>query len=100
MSSQEFWGCLFLGVGVKGCCADYNYVGKSSEKEIGGGFRVSGRNVNLWVRVYDTEYGRRVRLTVSYNDGYRWINTPPLWMDRNLLEEFIMRLGKLSDALR
>lgn len=75
-------------------------VGKSSEKEIGGGFRVSGRDVNLWVRVYDTEYGRRVRLTVSYNDGYRWINTPPLWMDRNLLEEFIMRLGKLSDALR
>jgi len=46
------------------------------------------------------DVGRRVRLTVSYNDGYRWINTPPLWMDRNLLEEFIMRLGKLSDTLR
>ena len=46
------------------------------------------------------DVGRRVRLAVSYNDGYRWINAPPLWMDRNLLEEFIMRLGKLSDALR
>ena len=74
-------------------------VGKSSEKELEGSFRVSGRDVNLWVRVYDTEYGRRVRLTISYNDGYRWINTPPLWMDKNLLEEFIMRLGKLSNTL-
>ena len=74
-------------------------VGKSSGKELEGGFRVSGRDVNLWVRIYETEYGRRVRLTVSYNDGHRWINTPPLWMDKNLLEEFIMRLGKLSNTL-
>jgi len=75
-------------------------VEKSGGKELDGGFRVSGRDVNLWIRVYDTEYGRRVRLTISYNDGYRWINTPPLWMDRSLLEEFIMRLNKLSNTLR
>lgn len=74
-------------------------VGKSSGKELEGGFRVSGRDVNLWVRVYDTEYGKRVRLTISYNDGYKWINTPPLWLDRNLLGEFITRLNRLFSNL-
>jgi len=74
-------------------------VERSGEKELEGGFRVSGRNVNLWVRVYQTEYGRRVRLTVSYNDGYRWINTPPIWMDKGLLDEFLTRLSRLSATL-
>lgn len=74
-------------------------VERSGVKELEGGFRVSGRNVNLWVRVYETEYGRRVRLTVSYNDGYRWVNTPPLWMDKRLLDKFVDRLGRLSARL-
>lgn len=74
-------------------------IERSSDKELGGGFRISGKGVNLWVRVYQTEYGRRVRLTVSYYDGMRWINTPPLWMDKELLERFIWRLNALSKAL-
>lgn len=74
-------------------------VERSGEKELEGGFRVSGRNVNLWVRVYETEYGRRVRLTVSYNDGYRWINTPPIWLGKNLLDELVARLSRISATL-
>jgi len=55
--------------------------------------------VNLWVRIYQTDYGRRVRLTISYNDGVKWVNTPPLWMGRSLLKEFIERLNRVSATL-
>jgi len=74
-------------------------VERSSGKELSGGFRVSGRGVNLWVRVYQTDYGRRVRVTMSYFDEGRWVNTPPLWMDRELLERFTGRLNALSKVL-
>ncbi|RLF10725.1 MAG: hypothetical protein DRJ69_02755 [Thermoprotei archaeon] len=74
-------------------------IERGSEKELEGGFRVSGRNVNLWVRVYHTNYGKRVRLTVSYNDGYRWVNTPPIWLGRDLLDELVARLSRISAML-
>ncbi|RLI05210.1 hypothetical protein DRO22_03095, partial [Candidatus Bathyarchaeota archaeon] len=57
-------------------------VERRGDRELGGGFRVSGRGVNLWVRVYQTDYGTKARITVSYSDGVNWINTPPLWVDR------------------
>lgn len=74
-------------------------VERSGDKELSGGFRVSGRGVNLWVRIYQTDYGRRVRVTMSYFDGARWVNTPPLWMDSELCQRFAGRLNTLSRVL-
>ena len=74
-------------------------VERSSDKELSGGFRISGKGVNLWVRVYQTDFGRRMRLTISFFDGVRWVNTPPLWIDRRLCERIIARLSMLSEVL-
>ncbi len=68
-------------------------------RELSGGFKVSGRKVNLWVRIYDTEYGRKARITISFHDGTRWINTPPIWLNKNLCEELSLRLRKISEKL-
>ena len=74
-------------------------VEKSSDKELSGGFRVSGKGVNLWVRVYQTDFGRRMRVTISFFDGGRWVNTPPIWIGRRLCERIIARLSMLSEVL-
>lgn len=74
-------------------------VKKSSEKELSGGFRLSGRGVNLWVRIYQTEFGKRARLTISFFDGVKWINTPPLWIDGELCGKLAERLQSISRML-
>jgi len=74
-------------------------VERSNENEVEGGFRVSGRNVTLWVRPYQTRFGYRLRLTVSFRDeaaGGGWVNTPALWLDGKAVEEFARRLTDLS----
>ncbi len=74
-------------------------VERKGSRELSGGFRVSGRKVNLWVRIYDTEFGRRVRITMSYHDGVRWVNTPPIWLNKDLCVEVSERLRKISEKL-
>lgn len=44
-------------------------VNKSGDKDLEGAFKISGKGVNLWVRVYSANYGNRARITVSYIDG-------------------------------
>ena len=72
---------------------------KSSEKELEGGFRVSGKNVNLWVRIYQTEFGAKARITLSYFEEGRWITTPPLWIDKKLAEGIAGRMSVIADML-
>ena len=74
-------------------------IEKKSSRELSGGFKVSSRKVNLWVRVYDTEFGRKVRITMSFHNGVRWVNTPPIWLNKDLCEEFSQRLRKISEKL-
>lgn len=74
-------------------------IEKKGNREIEGGFRVSSRRVNLWVRIYDTEFGKRMRITMSYYDGVRWVNTPPIWLSRDLCEELLARLKRISEKL-
>jgi len=74
-------------------------VERSSTKELDGGFRVSGKGVNLWIRVYQTDYGKRVRITVSYLKEGRWITTPALWIDKTLMDRFLKRLKSISSVL-
>lgn len=74
-------------------------VERKGVRELSGGFKVSGRKVNLWVRIYDTEFGRKVRITVSFYDGIRWVNTPPIWLNKSLCEEFSARLKSISEKL-
>ena len=74
-------------------------VERRGDRELGGGFRVSGRGVNLWVRVYQTDYGTKARITVSYSDGVNWINTPPLWVDKKICMEISSRLDRISQTL-
>ena len=74
-------------------------VERRGDRELDGGFRVSGKGVNLWVRVYQTDYGVKARITVSYNDGVNWINTPPLWIDKETCMEISSRLERISQTL-
>jgi len=74
-------------------------IEKKGVREISGGFKVSGKKVNLWVRIYDTEFGRKARITVSFYDGTRWVNTPPIWLNKNLCEELSIRLRRVSEKL-
>ncbi len=74
-------------------------VERSSAKELDGGFRVSGKGINLWIRVYQTDYGKRVRITISYLEDGRWITTPALWIDKTLMDRFLSRLSIISSVL-
>lgn len=74
-------------------------VEKSGERELEGSFKISGKGVNLWVRVYSTNYGKRARVTVSYFDGSQWKNTPALWIDKKLYTQLSEHLKKLADNL-
>jgi len=74
-------------------------VERRGDRELDGGFRVSGKGVNLWVRVYHTDYGTKARITVSYNDGEKWINTPPLWIDKDTCREISSRLDRIFKTL-
>jgi hypothetical protein len=44
-------------------------VERTGEKEVEGAFKISAKGVNLWVRIYRTNFGGRVKVTVSYVEG-------------------------------
>jgi hypothetical protein len=46
-------------------------VERTGEKEVEGAFKISAKGVNLWVRVYRTNFGGRVKVTVSYLEAKR-----------------------------
>jgi len=50
-------------------------VEKSGDKEVEGAFKISAKNVNLWVRICNTGYGKRARITMSYLEDGVWKNT-------------------------
>jgi hypothetical protein len=64
-----------------------------------GVFKISGKGINLWVRIYSTNYGNKARITVSYLEGTEWKNTPALWIDKRLCIQLTERLEKLADDL-
>jgi len=35
-------------------------VEKSVNKEVEGAFKISAKNVNLWIRIYNTGYGKEL----------------------------------------
>ncbi len=74
-------------------------VEKSGEKEVDGAFKISGKGVNLWVRIYNTGYGSRARITVSYLENGIWKNTPALWIDKRLCAQLAQKLQKLEGKL-
>ena len=74
-------------------------VEKGGEKEVEGAFKISGKGVNLWVRIYNTEYGKRARITVSYLEGGVWKNTPAIWIDRKLCAQLAEKLLKIEAEL-
>jgi hypothetical protein len=74
-------------------------VEKRGERELEGSFKISGKGVNLWVRVYSTNYGKTARITISYLDGSHWKNTPALWINKRLCLQLAERIKKLEDKL-
>jgi hypothetical protein len=64
-----------------------------------GSFKISGKGVNLWVRIYRTDYGNRVKLTVSYLEANEWRNTPAIWLDGRTCAQLVERLKKLADKM-
>ncbi|MEM0313703.1 MAG: hypothetical protein QW056_02275 [Candidatus Bathyarchaeia archaeon] len=74
-------------------------VEKSGEKELDGAFRISAKGVNLWVRIYNTGYGGRARITVSYFEDGVWKTTPAIWIDKNLCNQLIEKLLMLEEKL-
>lgn len=74
-------------------------VEKSGDKELDGAFKISGKGVNLWVRIYNTGYGNKARITVSYLEDGVWKNTPAIWIDKRLCSKFVEKLLKLEGKL-
>ena len=74
-------------------------VEKGGEKEVEGAFKISGKGVNLWVRIYNTGYGKSARITVSYLEDGVWKNTPAIWVDRKLCSKLVEKLLKLEEKL-
>jgi len=74
-------------------------VEKSGDKEVEGAFKISAKNVNLWVRIYNTGYGKRARITISYLEDGVWKNTPPIWMDKKLCVQLAEKLLKIEGKL-
>jgi hypothetical protein len=71
-----------------------------SNKEIEGGFQLTSKDVNIWVRLYKTEIGLRIRLTTSFrNEEGKWINTPPIWIDKELANELSEAFSELSKKM-
>jgi hypothetical protein len=74
-------------------------VERSSEKEVEGAFKISAKGVNLWVRVYRTNFGGRVKVTVSYLEGNGWKQTPAIWLDAKTCAQLAERLKNIADKL-
>jgi len=74
-------------------------VEKTGKKEVEGAFKISAKGVNLWVRIYNTEYGSRARITMSYLEDGVWKNTPAIWMDKELCAQLIEKLLKIEGKL-
>lgn len=65
-----------------------------SARELDGAFRVAGKRTNIWFRFYITRFGNRCRVSMSYFDGEVWRNTPPIWLDEDLLSQLIEKLKR------
>ncbi len=65
-----------------------------SARELDGAFRVAGKRTNIWFRFYVTRFGNRCRVSMSYFDGEVWRNTPPIWLDEDLLSQLIEKLKR------
>lgn len=74
-------------------------VEKRGVNEIEGAFKIAGKDVNLWVRVYQTEFGKKAKITVSYKEADGWKNTPALWIDRNLCLQLAEKLKRLAESM-
>ncbi len=74
-------------------------VERKGEREVEGSFKISAKGVNLWVRIYRTSFGGRVKLTVSYLDGERWRQTPAIWLDGKTCAQLAERLKNIANKL-
>jgi hypothetical protein len=74
-------------------------VEKSGEKEIEGAFKISAKGVNLWVRIYRTDYGNRVKLSISFIDANVWKHTPAIWLDRKTIAQLTEKLQNIVNKL-
>jgi hypothetical protein len=74
-------------------------IERLSEKEVEGAFKISAKGVNLWVRAYRTNFGGRVKVTVSYVEGNEWKNTPAIWLDAKTCAQLAERLKNIAAKL-
>jgi len=74
-------------------------VETTGDKEVEGAFKISTKGVNLWVRIYRTSFGGRVKVTVSYLEGNEWKNTPAIWLDAKTCAQLAERLKNIADKL-
>jgi hypothetical protein len=74
-------------------------VEKRGEKELDGAFKISAKGVNMWVRIYRTDYGNRAKLAVSYLEANGWKSTPAIWLDGQTCAQLAEKLKKLADKM-
>ena len=55
--------------------------------------------MNLWVRIYRTNFGEKVKITISYLEGNEWKNTPPIWLDKKTCTQLAERLKNVAEKL-
>ena len=75
-------------------------VERSSDKEVEGAFKISAKGVNLWVRIYKTNFGGRVKVTVSYLEGNGWKQSPAIWLDAKTCTQLAERLKNIANKLK
>jgi len=74
-------------------------VERSSDKEVEGAFKISAKGVNMWFRIYKTNFGDRVKITVSYLEGNVWKQTPAIWLDAKTCTQLAERLKNIASKL-
>jgi len=74
-------------------------VERTSDKEVEGAFKISAKGVNLWVRIYRTSFGGRVKVTVSYLEGGEWKQSPAIWLDAKTCIQLAERLKNIASKL-
>ena len=74
-------------------------VERTGEREVEGAFKISAKRVNLWVRIYRTNFGEKVKITISYLEGNEWKNTPPIWLDKKTCMQLAERLKNVAEKL-
>ena len=74
-------------------------VERTGDREVEGAFKISAKGVNLWVRIYRTNFGGRVKVTLSYFEGNEWKQTPAIWLDGKTCAQLAERLKNISSKL-